>query len=140
MAGTMPTCTPGQGRAGGGGRGGGRGRGHAGTIRRTQRAADELRKWRTSVSMDKVKQLRKMYNDAGVTIYAYKSDGMQKNMQTTDAEFDYVFTSRQRSARSALHLELPAGPGRRGNDEATGPVRARSTRCTSAITRTGRAA
>src|SRR5215510_12756397 len=35
-------------------------------------AAGKLRAWRTSVSMDRFKALRKMYNDAGVTIYAWK--------------------------------------------------------------------
>ena len=35
-------------------------------------AADKLKAWRTSVSMDRFKALRKMYNDAGVTIYAWK--------------------------------------------------------------------
>jgi sugar phosphate isomerase/epimerase len=116
MAGTMPTCAPGEGRAGGanaargGGAapGGGRGRGEPSP--EAAAAADELRKWRTSVSMDKVKQLRKMYNDAGVTIYAYKSDGMQKNLQTTDAELDYLFNVA--SALGATHttMELP-NPG-----------------------------
>ena len=73
-----------------------------------QREADELRKWRTSVSMDKVKALRKMYNDAGVTIYAYKPDGMQKNMQTTDEEFDYVFNDRVDARRfRTTTMELP---------------------------------
>ena len=112
MAGTMPTCTPGEGRAGGGARGGGApgGRGRGEPSPEALAAAEELRKWRTSVSMDKVKQLRKMFNDAGVTIYAYKSDGMQKNMQTTDAELDYLFNVA--SALGATHttMELP-GPG-----------------------------
>ncbi|MEO7274219.1 MAG: sugar phosphate isomerase/epimerase [Vicinamibacterales bacterium] len=114
MAGTMPTCTPGEGRGGGarGGGGGGRGRGEVSpeAAAAAAAAAEELRTWRTSVSMDKVKQLRKMFNDAGVTIYAYKSDGMQKNMQTTDAELDYLFNVA--SALGATHttMELPA-PG-----------------------------
>src|SRR5665213_1765225 len=30
-----------------------------------------LKDWRLSVSMDKYKDLRKMYNDAGITIYAF---------------------------------------------------------------------
>ncbi len=111
MAGTMPTCTPGQGRAGGGGGGrGGRGEATPEQIAEQQRAADELRKWRMSASLDKVKQVRKMYNDAGVSIYAYKPDGMQKNMKTTDGEFDYVFSIASTLGASALHLELPAGP------------------------------
>ena len=60
--------------------------------------------------MDKVKQLRKMYNDAGVTIYAYKSDGMQKNLQTTDAELDYLFTVAAALGATHTTMELP-GPG-----------------------------
>ena len=35
-------------------------------------AAERLKAWRTSVSMDRFKALRKMYNDAGVTIFAWK--------------------------------------------------------------------
>lgn len=109
LAGTMPTCTPGEGR-GGGARGGGAGRGRGEPSPEALAAAEELRTWRTSVSMDKAKQLRKMYNDAGVTIYAYKSDGMQKNLKTTDAELDYLFNVA--SALGATHttMELP-NPG-----------------------------
>lgn len=117
LAGTMPTCTPGQGRAGAGAAAAARGGGGPGRGTPTPEAqaaaaaaADELRKWRTSVSMDKVKALRKMYNDAGVTMYAYKSDGLQKNMQTTDAELDYLFTVAATLGASHTTMELPA-PG-----------------------------
>src|SRR5690242_2746416 len=48
----------------GGGRGGGRGRGQQ--TPEQQEEAKKLKEWRTSVSMDRFKQLRKMYNDAGV--------------------------------------------------------------------------
>ena len=114
MAGTMPTCTPGEGR-GRRWRGAWRRRRPAGEAAaqptpEALAAAEELRKWRTSVSMDKVKQLRKMYNDAGVTIYAYKSDGMQKNMQTTDAELDYLFNVAAALGATHTTMELP-GPG-----------------------------
>jgi sugar phosphate isomerase/epimerase len=110
MAGTMPTCPPAEGRGGGarGGGAGGRGRGEPSP--EAVAAAEELRKWRTSVSMDKVKQLRTMYNDAGVTIYAYKSDGMQKNLQTTDAELDYLFTVAAALGATHTTMELP-NPG-----------------------------
>jgi len=111
MAGTMPTCTPGEGRGGGGARGGGAGgRGRGEPSPEAVAAAEELRKWRTSVSMDKVKQLRKMFNDAGVTIYAYKSDGMQKNLQTTDAELDYLFNVAAALGATHTTMELPT-PG-----------------------------
>jgi sugar phosphate isomerase/epimerase len=111
LAGTMPQCTPGQGRGGGGGgRGGGRGQQPSPEQIAAQQAyADEVRKWRTSVSMDRVREVRRMFNDAGVTIYAYKPDGMQKNMQTTDGEFDYVFATAAALGATHLTMELPGG-------------------------------
>jgi len=98
-------AAPGAAAAGGAPGGGGRGQASP------EMAAyqDELKKWRTSVSMDRFKQLRKMYNDAGVTIYAYKSDGMQKNMQTSDAEFDYLFNVAKVLGATHTTMELPAG-------------------------------
>jgi sugar phosphate isomerase/epimerase len=98
---------------GGGARGGGgRGRGQMTPEQQAEQEerARKLKEWRTSVSMDRFKQLRRMYNDAGVTIYAYKSDGMQKNMQTSDAELEYLFNVA--SALGATHttMELPGGP------------------------------
>lgn len=47
-----------------------------------------LKDWRLSVSMDKYKDFRKMYNDAGVTIYAFKLEPMP-NM--SDEELNYIF-------------------------------------------------
>lgn len=104
-------------RGGGAGRaGGGRGAQVALTpeqIAEAQAAAQEsarqLRDWRTSVSMDKFKAVRQMYNDAGVTIYAYKPDGLQKNAQTTDEEWDYVFTVASVLGATHLTMELPGG-------------------------------
>ena len=106
-------------RGGGGGAGGGGRRGGArAEMTPEQQAAAAaqqehqaaLKKWRTSVSMDKFKALRKMYNDAGVTIYAYKSDGMQKNMQTSDEELDYLFNVASTLGATHTTMELPA-PG-----------------------------
>jgi sugar phosphate isomerase/epimerase len=94
-----------------GGAGGGRGRGQATPeqIAAQQEAAAKLKAWRTSVSMDRFKALRKMYNDAGVTIYAYKTDGMQKNMQTSDEELDYMFNVAAAVGATHTTMELPAG-------------------------------
>ncbi|MEO8071148.1 MAG: sugar phosphate isomerase/epimerase, partial [Acidobacteriota bacterium] len=47
---------------------------------------------------------------AGVTMYAYKSDGLPKNAQTTDAELDYVFTIASTLGATHTTMELPA-PG-----------------------------
>jgi len=107
----QPCVIPAPAGAARGGGGGGRGRGQQTA---EQQAAQEeraraLRDWRTSVSMDRFKQLRKMYNDAGVTIYAYKSDGMQKNLQTTDAELDYLFNVASTLGATHTTMELPGG-------------------------------
>jgi sugar phosphate isomerase/epimerase len=109
MSGTMPQCTPGEGRRGGGGGRGGRGDATPEEVAAQQKAASDLRNWRSSVSMDRVREVRRMFNDAGVTIYAYKPDGMQKNMQTTDAEFDYIFSVAATLGASHLTMELPGG-------------------------------
>ncbi len=116
----QPCASLGRGGAGGGGgrAGGGGGRGGVALTpeqiaeqQAAQReAAQKLKDWRSSVSMDKFKQLRKMYNDAGVTIYAYKPDGLQKNLQTSDAEWDYAFGAAAALGATHITMELPSGP------------------------------
>lgn len=65
-------------------------------------AAARLRAWRTSVSMDPFKALRKMYNDAGVTIYAWKR--MSPNM--SDEELEYIFDVAEALGCTHTTLEL----------------------------------
>jgi len=102
---------PGGGRAADAGAAAG-GRGGRGRAEQTpeqqaaqQEAQAKLKAWRTSVSMDKFKQLRKMYNDAGVTIYAWKQ--LSPNM--SDEEFEYVFNVAEALGCTHTTLELPAG-------------------------------
>jgi len=91
-------------RSGGGGRGG-RGQPPTPEQQAAQReAADRLKQWRTSVSMERFKALRKRYNDAGVTIYAWKA--LNPNM--SDEEFEYVFNVAEALACTHTTLELPA--------------------------------
>ena len=110
------TCViPEEGARGGGG--GGRGRGNPADMTPEQlaaqaaaRAAQEeqakkVKDWRTSVSMDPFKKLRKMYNDAGVSIYAFKQLGA--NM--SDEEFEYIFNVAEALGATHTTLELPAG-------------------------------
>lgn len=91
-------------------RGGGPGRGTQLTPeqqaerRAAQQAAQTaLKEWRLSVSMDKYKALRKMYNDAGVSIYAFKL--LSPNM--SDEEFEYVFNVSEALGCTHTTLELP---------------------------------
>jgi sugar phosphate isomerase/epimerase len=81
--------------------GGGRGRGEM--TPEQQEAAAALKKWRTSVSMDPFKKLRKMYNDAGVTIYAWK----QLSTNMSDEEFEYIFNVAEALGCTHTTLELP---------------------------------
>jgi sugar phosphate isomerase/epimerase len=68
-----------------------------------QEQAAATKAWRTSVSMDPFKKLRKMYNDAGVTIYAWK----QLNPNMSDEEFEYVFNVAEALGCTHTTLELP---------------------------------
>lgn len=91
----------GAGRGGGGG--GGRGRGEQSPEQKA--AADAERKWRLGLSMDVFKELRKLYNDAGVSIYAVKDV-----RQDTDEDLDYTFTVAKTLGATHVTLELPTGP------------------------------
>jgi sugar phosphate isomerase/epimerase len=68
--------------------------------------AESLRAWRTSVSMDRFKALRKMANDAGVTIYAWKQ--LTPNM--SDGEMEYVFNVAEALGCTHTTLELIDDP------------------------------
>ncbi len=65
-------------------------------------AADKLKAWRTSVSMDRFKALRDMYNKAGVTIYAWKR--LSANM--SDEEVEYIFNVAEALGCTHTTLEL----------------------------------
>jgi len=106
-------CAPARGGApqpdaGGGRRGGGGGRGEMTPEQQAaqQEQAAKLKAWRTSVSMDAFKKLRKMYNDAGVTIYAWKQ--LSPNM--SDEEFEYIFNVAEALGCTHTTLELLANP------------------------------
>jgi len=68
----------------------------------------KLAEWRAKVPMDKFEQLRKMYKDAGVSIYAFKPSALgDKN---TDAEVDYAFRAAKALGANQANVELPADP------------------------------
>ncbi len=71
-------------------------------------AAEAERKWRLSLSMDIFGDLRRMYNDAGVTIYAVKDVH-----QETDEDLEYTFSVAEALGASHITLELPSGPNGR---------------------------
>jgi sugar phosphate isomerase/epimerase len=67
----------------------------------TKQVAD----WRASVSMDKFTQIKKMYKDAGVSIYAYKPIALQTT--NTDAEVDYAFNAAKALGATHVTVEFP---------------------------------
>lgn len=80
------------------------GRGAAPTPEQIANAEAE-RKWRMGLSMDIFKDLRKMYNDAGVSIYAVKDV-----RQETDEDLEYTFAVAEALGANHITLELPGGP------------------------------
>jgi sugar phosphate isomerase/epimerase len=83
--------------------GGGRGGQQTPEQQALQRAsAEKLKQWRLAVSMDKFKALRKKYNDAGVTIYAWKC----LNPTMSDQELEYVFHVAEALGCTHTTLEL----------------------------------
>lgn len=65
----------------------------------------EVAAWRSTVSMDKFKQFRKMYQDAGVDIYAFKPRAFEKS--NTDAEIDFGMRAARALGASHVTLEHP---------------------------------
>jgi sugar phosphate isomerase/epimerase len=69
-----------------------------------KQAADELKQWRLSVSMDKYKAFRKMYENAGVKIYAFK---LPPTMAMSDPEYDYIWNVAETLGANHITMELP---------------------------------
>ena len=67
-----------------------------------RKRAEEVRQWRLSVSMDKYKAFRRMYEDAGVKIYAFK---LPPTLEMPDAEYEYIWNVAE--TLGANHLMLP---------------------------------
>jgi sugar phosphate isomerase/epimerase len=67
--------------------------------------AEAMRKWRASVSMDRVTAFRKKYEDAGVLIEIVKYDGIY---DMSDAEVDYCFNLARTLGARAISCEIDA--------------------------------
>lgn len=67
--------------------------------------AKALAEWRSKASMDKFEQLKKMYKDAGVSIYAFKPNAFGVN--NSDVEVDYGMRAAKALGASHVTLEMP---------------------------------
>lgn len=64
--------------------------------------------WRSNVAMDKFAELRNMYNDAGVSIYAFKPNAF--GTENTDEEINYAFRAAKALGATSCTRELPEDP------------------------------
>src|ERR1700712_1481554 len=81
---------------------------YAGIPQRVAGDADYFKKaadWRASAPMDKFIELRKMFDNAGVKIYAWKPNAL--GAKNTDAEIDYAFNAGKALGVSHVTVELP---------------------------------
>lgn len=62
--------------------------------------------WRGSASMEKFNQIRKLYADAGVRIYAFKPNAFGQD--NSDVEIDYGFRAAKALGASHITLEHPS--------------------------------
>ena len=85
-----------------GGDGGARGGDAQGQAERAA-AASELRKWRLAVPMERVREVRKRFDDAGVLIDIVKVDGI---ITMADEETDYAFTLAKNLGARAISTEI----------------------------------
>ena len=86
--------------------GGSRGRARTAEQKRSQQQRQEqLLEWRLSVSMDKYRVLRKMYNDAGVNIHIVKF-GSIGNSNMSDMEIEYYFNVAKALGARGITREL----------------------------------
>ena len=70
-----------------------------------RKAARELQVWRRSAPMEKYKALRRMYDEAGVSMYAFRVSSLTAN--TPDDELAYYFDVAQILGANQITTELP---------------------------------
>ena len=69
-----------------------------------RKRAEETKAWRLSVSMEKYKAFRKMYEDAGVKIYAFK---LPPTLQMSNEEYAYIWNVAETLGANHVTMELP---------------------------------
>jgi sugar phosphate isomerase/epimerase len=77
-----------------------------------QQRQEELLNWRLSVSMDKYRALRKLYNEAGVNIHIVKF-GSIGDANMPDGEIDYYFNAAKALGAKGITRELSEEAARR---------------------------
>lgn len=79
-------------------------------------AIADLRKWRLALSVDRIKEFRKKYEDAGISIEIAKFDGIDS---MDDDIVDYCFVMAKALGAHALSCEIPVSRTKRLGEFAT---------------------
>ncbi len=69
-----------------------------------RKAAEALTQWRLAAPMTRYKAFRKMYEDAGVRIYAFK---LPPTLEMPDAEYEYIWNVAETLGANHITMELP---------------------------------
>lgn len=70
--------------------------------------AKQVAQWRSTASMDKFKEIRQKFNNAGISIYAFKPNAFGVN--NSDAEVEYGMNAAKALGATSVTLELPTDP------------------------------
>jgi sugar phosphate isomerase/epimerase len=65
----------------------------------------KVAEWRVTASMEKFEEIRKKFNDAGVSIYAFKPNALGVN--NSDAEVEYAMKAAKALGAKSVTIELP---------------------------------
>ncbi|MCC6289271.1 MAG: sugar phosphate isomerase/epimerase [Chitinophagaceae bacterium] len=65
----------------------------------------KIAEWRATAPMNKFKEIRKMFEKAGVSIYAFKPNALNPN--NTDAEIEYALEAAKALGANSVTVELP---------------------------------
>jgi sugar phosphate isomerase/epimerase len=69
-----------------------------------RKRAEAMKNWRLSVPMEKYKAFRKMYEDAGVKIFAFK---LPPTLEMSDEEYAYIWNVAKALGANHVTMELP---------------------------------
>ena len=68
----------------------------------------KVSEWRATASMDKFKEIRKKFNDAGISIYAFKPNALGPN--NSDVEVEYAMKAAKALGANSVTIEIPTDP------------------------------
>ncbi len=78
-------------------------------FKQAQAAMPAVNRWRATAPMSKFEEIRRMYADQGVKIYAYKLEPVEASFP--DAVFEYAFNAAKTLGADQVTMEMPGSGG-----------------------------